>query len=171
MLIKFSMIRDHLFKTSAIVHDFWPLPPSVAILLLRLSVGKFGKSLTPIPLKMPTSYIDGSCQIWKQVFNVTKGTINKSTSWFSPTYVSSLPFINKLHNRTYLYIIINTIFPTWTVTIVIISNILSSDLGFPRWFFNNILCSTSGPTPSSFNNVLNVFVVKLLSRFPEKKNY
>ena len=35
-------LRDHPFKTSANFHNFWPLPPHV---------GKFGRFLTPPPLK------------------------------------------------------------------------------------------------------------------------
>ena len=42
--------RDHPFRTSTNFRDFWPLPPSVSIYLL-LSVGKFGKRLTPPPLR------------------------------------------------------------------------------------------------------------------------
>ena len=51
LLYKFIIcIRDHSFKTSANFHDFWPLPPSVGSFLV-LSVGKFGKFLTPPPPK------------------------------------------------------------------------------------------------------------------------
>ena len=42
--------RDHPFKTSANFHDILPLPPYRQQFLL-LSVGKFGKFLTPPPLK------------------------------------------------------------------------------------------------------------------------
>ena len=44
------LFRDHPFKTSANFSHFWPLPLTVGSFLL-LSVGQFGKFLTPPPLK------------------------------------------------------------------------------------------------------------------------
>ena len=43
-------LRDHPFMTSANFYDFWSLPPPAGIFLL-LSISKFGKFLTPLPLK------------------------------------------------------------------------------------------------------------------------
>ena len=47
--------RDHPFKTSANFHDLWPLPSAV---ILMLSAGKFGQSLTP-PLLENSNVLNG----------------------------------------------------------------------------------------------------------------
>ena len=51
-LIWYVRNRDHPLKTSANVHDFWPLPPNVGSFLLLLSVCKFGQFLIPSPQEM-----------------------------------------------------------------------------------------------------------------------
>ena len=49
-VLPMNTVRDHPFETSANFHDFWPLPSSVGSFLL-LFIGKYGKFLTPPPLK------------------------------------------------------------------------------------------------------------------------
>ena len=62
---KFStsfLFMDHPLKTSAIFHDFWPLPPPVGSFLL-LSVGKFEEFLTPPPY---ADVLNGWSLIWNR---------------------------------------------------------------------------------------------------------
>ena len=57
-LMKSIYLRDHPFKTSANFHKFGPYPPTVGSFLV-LSVGKFGKFLTPPSLIHANVLMDG----------------------------------------------------------------------------------------------------------------
>ena len=92
--------RDHPFKTSAKFHDFWPLPPPVGSFLL-LSIGKFGKFLTPPPLKnayvlngwSPTK-ITQDREIALPLSNITK---ENASIWNSQVWIRFKSVAKKLH--------------------------------------------------------------------------
>ena len=99
-----SIFRDHPFKTSAIFYDFYLYHATVGSFLL-LSIIKFGKFLTPSPLKIPTYYMDGLLP------DVSGKAVGSADIFSRVRFVTSLPTLqefSKYSKLTYSCISLNS---------------------------------------------------------------